>query len=258
MKRTIAVCTLLLVGFLAGALTIGIPAGAGGQVDPEGRGSTGDTNGDGLVDMSDAIYLLSHLFNGGPQPAACGDSPELVDRVVALEANLIAVTADVGEIRAGLQGLAESLDSHGDEIDDLTARLSESETEIGALRGGLGESCEKTFDRWPGNGDGTVTDTCTGLMWRSNAVRGVTIGQAFGFAANATFAGYDDWRLPTVFEAYDLKGGRDGGVPIGPGFGEGWTSTSDPSRPDHHFRGTDSVNVSSTLRWHVDLVRDPQ
>jgi len=29
-----------------------------------------DTNADGLVDISDAIYLLAHLFQGGPSPAA--------------------------------------------------------------------------------------------------------------------------------------------------------------------------------------------
>lgn len=33
--------------------------------------SGGDTNGDGVVDIGDAIYLLAHLFNGGDAPASC-------------------------------------------------------------------------------------------------------------------------------------------------------------------------------------------
>ncbi len=33
----------------------------------------GDTNGDGRLDISDAVYLLNYLFQGGPEPIrACG------------------------------------------------------------------------------------------------------------------------------------------------------------------------------------------
>ena len=30
----------------------------------------------------------------------------------------------------------------------------------------LGSPCEERFDRFVDNGDETVTDTCTGLMWQ--------------------------------------------------------------------------------------------
>ncbi len=40
-----------------------------------GRGasdiSAGDSNGDGKIDISDAVHTLAYLFNGGPAPAAC-------------------------------------------------------------------------------------------------------------------------------------------------------------------------------------------
>lgn len=42
-------------------------------------GSAGDVNGDGQVDISDSVFLLSYLFSGGPAPTACandGLSPE--------------------------------------------------------------------------------------------------------------------------------------------------------------------------------------
>jgi hypothetical protein len=29
----------------------------------------GDSNGDGGIDLSDAVYTLNHLFRGGPEPA---------------------------------------------------------------------------------------------------------------------------------------------------------------------------------------------
>ena len=38
-----------------------------------------DTNDDGAVDIADPVFLLSHLFSGGPEPsapfAACGLDP---------------------------------------------------------------------------------------------------------------------------------------------------------------------------------------
>ena len=35
----------------------------------------GDVNNDGSRDLSDAISLLAHLFQGGPGPEACPDTP---------------------------------------------------------------------------------------------------------------------------------------------------------------------------------------
>jgi hypothetical protein len=50
------------------------------------------------------------------------------------------------------------------------------------------------------NNNGTVTDTDTNLMWLQNAssVGGMSWENAMAWAANLTYAGYDDWRLPTT------------------------------------------------------------
>jgi hypothetical protein len=48
------------------------------------------------------------------------------------------------------------------------------------------------------NGDGTVTDTVTGLMWMRNANNGqMTWDDAMIWAQDLLLAGYDDWRLPS-------------------------------------------------------------
>ena len=51
------------------------------------------------------------------------------------------------------------------------------------------------------NGDGTVTDTATGLMWQA-VDSGATLDweNALSYAENLTLAGHDDWRLPDVKE----------------------------------------------------------
>lgn len=55
------------------------------------------------------------------------------------------------------------------------------------------------------NGDGTVTDYATGLMW-SQDDNGVYLywKEALAFAEAATVAGYDDWRLPNIKELQSI------------------------------------------------------
>ncbi|MFH1718532.1 MAG: DUF1566 domain-containing protein, partial [Planctomycetota bacterium] len=51
------------------------------------------------------------------------------------------------------------------------------------------------------NGDGTVTDRATGLMWmRADSGKAMNWAKALEYAADLEFAGYDDWRLPSVKE----------------------------------------------------------
>lgn len=49
------------------------------------------------------------------------------------------------------------------------------------------------------NGDGTITDRATGLMWMQNdSGSGMFWEDALTYGENLTHAGYDDWRLPNA------------------------------------------------------------
>jgi hypothetical protein len=51
------------------------------------------------------------------------------------------------------------------------------------------------------NGDGTITDNATGLMWtQDDNGEGLDWERALAYAENSTFASYSDWRLPNVKE----------------------------------------------------------
>jgi hypothetical protein len=64
------------------------------------------------------------------------------------------------------------------------------------------------------NGDGTITDNVTGLMWQKspdtngdgtiNAADKLTYDEALAGAETLTLGGYSDWRLPTIKELYSL------------------------------------------------------
>lgn len=54
------------------------------------------------------------------------------------------------------------------------------------------------------NGDGTITDLNTGLMWQAARGEKMSVMTAITNAASFRLAGYTDWRMPTVKELYSL------------------------------------------------------
>ncbi len=63
---------------------------------------------------------------------------------------------------------------------------------------------QKNVHDYTDNGDGTVTDNITGLMWQVNMGDKVSWDESKTKAANLTLGGHDDWRVPTMKELYSL------------------------------------------------------
>jgi len=169
MKRYMAILGFVFVGVLAGLLVRGIPivvqVNAGGEAVAT---QNGDVNGDSMLDMSDAVYLLIHLFNGGPEPAAFAQMEP-----------------------ADLRGVEDSLESIADNFDKF-----------------IGFQCEKQLDRFVWQEDRTVIDTCKRLMWMDEPQEydggPSTFNEAIETIANFEHAGYTDWRMPTLSELISL------------------------------------------------------
>ena len=88
------------------------------------------------------------------------------------------------------------------------------------------------------NGDGTVTDTKTKLMWQKTTESALNYETAISYCKNLTLAGHTDWRLPTKNELMSLvdknfsKPAIDtGAFPDAVSFGY-WTSTISADDPD--------------------------
>jgi len=61
-----------------------------------------------------------------------------------------------------------------------------------------------SVSRYRDNGDGTISDLVTGLMWQQDPGEKMTYDQAVAGESSFNLAGYTDWRLPTIKELYSL------------------------------------------------------
>lgn len=82
--------------------------------------------------------------------------------------------------------------------DSITTPFGENSDRfyVRAVRGGQPEP----YDHLLLNGDGTVTDKSTGLMWQQEIGGEMNWKDALAYCGNLSLAGYGDWRLPTVEE----------------------------------------------------------
>jgi len=55
------------------------------------------------------------------------------------------------------------------------------------------------------NGDGTVTDNVTGLMWQQYDGGEMTHADAVAYCAGLSLGGHSDWRLPTAHELFSIN-----------------------------------------------------
>jgi hypothetical protein len=188
----------------------------------------GDTNGDGQRDITDAIYLISWLFEGGEAPVAIerASPPSLPST-----------------------GQSVCYDAAGRAIPCTDAAAPGQD---GAYRDRCGDSAEPRFTA----SEATVTDGCTGLEWRrvttgAPAVKwleALATAGALILAADGTWVTdpaeamqhggvlHDDWRLPDAREIESIVDYGRAGPATSPAFAVDsagyWTSTTFADQPD--------------------------
>ncbi len=261
MRRLVCLCLAVGVGVGLGRWFDGVPAtaaagvGAGGGVIAPCAAKNGDVNADGKVDLSDAVTILGHLFLGNPT--------ELVGLCAGPPA------------ASGLPdtGQSKCYDASGAEISCESATCSGQD-------GSYATGCPRE-GRFTDNGDGTVTDHCTGLMWQKDTadVNGdgrvspewdggdlVQWCNALTYCEGLSFAGHDDWKLPDVRELQSIVDYGRFGPAMDPVFGAFpdwyWSSTSNAVFPFeawlvHFFVGrvVSSGDVEGDDAFYVRAVR---
>ena len=71
MRRIFWVFLIFGAGVLVGVLLRDVPVVAEGARAAAITVNNGDTDGNGAVELTDAVYILRHLFQAGPAPVAC-------------------------------------------------------------------------------------------------------------------------------------------------------------------------------------------
>ena len=167
-----------------------------------------DSNGDGSVDISDAVHLLAWLFSGGPPPQVCrGDGPG-----------------------GGMRALPDTGQATCYDADDA---IVDCASDSCAGQDGFYATGCSNVGRFVDNGDGTVTDNCTGLMWQAdtgNDERGLNWCSALAYCEGLELGDHSDWRLPNVRELQSIVDYGRVDPSIDPAFDAVsslyWTSTS--------------------------------
>lgn len=122
------------------------------------------------------------------------------------------------------------------------------------------------------HGNGTVTDSVTGLMWMSADGGEMTFENARIYADTLTFAGYNDWRLPTGMELFSIQHHQHSNPALDPAaFAQGtaeywwsgetqindttkvWVTNAGGGFGNH--RRTETISAGGTKRFHARAVR---
>jgi hypothetical protein len=78
------------------------------------------------------------------------------------------------------------------------------EPNIGGSYYGQDSTYDSNQASYTDNGDGTISDNITGLMWAEEMGDKMAYDNSMTFADESSLGGYDDWRIPTIKELYSL------------------------------------------------------
>jgi len=123
------------------------------------------------------------------------------------------------------------------------------------------------------NGNGTITDTITGLMWQQTDGGEMTIENAAIYCDTLTLGGFTNWRLPTAKESFSILNHQNNNPAVDINFftktaAEYWW-TSEKQNNDankiwctnagggigNHPK-TETISAGGTKKFHVRAVRD--
>ncbi len=114
----------------------------------------------------------------------------------------------------------------------------------------FGEDSDYTINppSYTDNGDGTITDKVTGLMWQRVDNGESTWDNAATRAASVTTGGYADWRLPTPTELFSIMNHNNGN----PAALNTTFFPSNPAGAAEYWWSTDSYGADANRVWCVN------
>jgi hypothetical protein len=175
--------------------------------------------------------------------------------------------------------IVTSCKRHGDDsgLDNITISLLPDTGQTTSYTSTQGEDADFTINppSYSDNGDGTITDNITGLMWQKTDGGEMTFENASAYSKTFNPGGYNDWRLPISPELFSINNYDNVNPALNTAYftktqAEYWW-TSDPRADDiskvwvvnagggigAHPK-TETLSAGGTKRFHVRCVRNPQ
>lgn len=148
------------------------------------------------------LFVISALMLAACAPQS-GQLPVVQDQAEAgSAATVVASQPAQGSTSASVSNSSLSYPI----VDTAQGKCYDNNAEVSCAQSFAGQDSQYAGNapQYQDNGDGTVTDLVTGLMWQQDPGAKMTFDQAVAGADDFNLAGYNDWRLPTIKELYSL------------------------------------------------------
>jgi hypothetical protein len=155
-------------------------------IDPSGYAGTTTS---GMVPFIDTKY-----FNFGYGDTKAGE--RIIDAQFVTSTKYVTTTMLKDETDFGVNFADGRIKGYG-----LTMPQGDKTFYLLYVRG----NTEYGKNKFTDNGNGTISDNATGLMWmQDDSGKGMTWQDALTFAENRVFAGFSDWRMPDAKELQSI------------------------------------------------------
>jgi hypothetical protein len=218
---TVASGGVVLTGGIVGTGGVGTGGGGGSS------GGTGGTVASGGLVGSGGIVATGGAGTGGSGGSSGGSGGTVASGGVVVTGGIVG-TGGIGTGGAVVAGDWAGWPMPNDQV-DVTAGAPNLES-------------------YTDNGDSTVTDNITGLMWQQAlSTTTYTWAQAVAYCPTLSLASHNDWRLPSRIELVSI-------VDFGVTSGATINATYFPSTPADWFWSSSPLAGSSSDAWFVSFV----
>ncbi len=167
--------------------------GRGGEGAPQGGGPQGDH----IRGQAGPPSQGQGRPQGGPPPQGQGNAPDFQTMLATFDKDKDGKLSEE-EFKAAQAARPQRGQGGGPRGGSAQGgvRRNPAAKQVRAVRG-----TPYGVNQFVDNGDGTITDKATGLMWaKEDSQKGMDWQSALQYAENSELAGHSDWRLPNVKE----------------------------------------------------------